>query len=457
MAPVANTAADPANRLSEELRASLRRGLTPTNLGSVPSWTRLDVVHRRAPSDRPEALGAVVLDLVREAVEQLGGDDDVRAARAVLGLDGSTSAQRLTQRRETAAAILSSTSDSFRKHHEPRLLRELAARVLEIDAGLDRGSQRLRADAAGRDVFICHAHVDKDCFARPLAAALAKEGISCWVDEAQILPGDSLFKAINAGLSGARQVVVLLTEAFLGRAWTERELEAATSLELDAGHTLVVPVLAVPRTVFIGRYPLLAGKLAVDWQEGPKRIAELLAQRFGRQPARDWVVDHPQSYIGPIWTRLTPAAGRWSTPHQVALRWGPFIWRGEVRPTDEPVSLTHHKERPDQAPLHVEVNPPAIVTVGQGRAPDAATQSIEEGWTRAAGWAFSIEERRHQREDYERNAERARWLERLRQEYVLTHDDLSPGLLAGTELPPRQWLRHRAEELGVSELIDDLA
>ncbi len=48
-------------------------------------------------------------------------------------------------------------------------------------------------------------------------------------------------------------------------------------------------------------------------------------------------------------------------------------------------------------------------------------------------------------------------LDRLRTEYILTHDPVPPGVLAGTEPIPDVWLRTRAEELGVTEIILDRA
>ena len=39
-------------------------------------------------------------------------------------------------------------------------------------------------------------------------------------------------------------------------------------------------------------------------------------------------------------------------------------------------------------------------------------------------------------------------LRTLRNEYILSHDNLSPGLLAGTEWPPLDWLNRRLGELG---------
>ena len=40
---------------------------------------------------------------------------------------------------------------------------------------------------AARDVFLCHANIDKKSYVRPIAACLADRAVSCWVDEAMFV------------------------------------------------------------------------------------------------------------------------------------------------------------------------------------------------------------------------------------------------------------------------------
>ncbi len=75
--------------------------------------------------------------------------------------------------------------------------------------------------------------------------------------------------------------------------------------------------------------------------------------------------------------------------HRLTARWGPYFRHVEVPALGlDPVSFVHHKTQPDAHTLHVSVDPPAIVTFGQGAAPDRPGLSIDEGWQRAAGWSF---------------------------------------------------------------------
>jgi hypothetical protein len=51
-----------------------------------------------------------------------------------------------------------------------------------------------------------------------------------------------------------------------------------------------------------------------------------------------------------------------------------------------------------------------------------------------------------------------RWnlLEKLRHEYILSHDNLSPALVAGTEKPPNDWVNRRLAKLGEKWILSDL-
>jgi TIR domain len=237
-----------------------------------------------------------------------------------------------------------------------------------------------------RDVFICHASSDKETHARPLAAALSRRAISTWMDEAEIRPGGSIIDAINEGLGLARFVTPIITEAFMARDWTRRELNAAFTLEMTARRVIVLPILAADRDLYFARYPLLADKLYLDWENGPERLADEVSQLFARAPQPEWHHQHPQEHVGIVWVTVLHEAHNVGVEHRLTLRWGPYIrnvhW---TPPSVEPVSFVHHKINPDVVTLHASVDPPATVTFGQGQPPRGHAINIDEGWTRSAG------------------------------------------------------------------------
>ncbi len=46
--------------------------------------------------------------------------------------------------------------------------------------------------------------------------------------------------------------------------------------------------------------------------------------------------------------------------------------------------------------------------------------------------------------------QKATVLQKLTQEYILSHDGISPRLAAGLEYPPSEWINKRLAELGYS-------
>ncbi len=96
-----------------------------------------------------------------------------------------------------------------------------------------------------KDIFLCHASINKDAIARPLFSALLSEGLDVWFDEAEIKWGDSISALIQHGLSSSRYVLVLLTPEFLDNPgkWRFEELNAALSSQIDSGRTSVLPIV----------------------------------------------------------------------------------------------------------------------------------------------------------------------------------------------------------------------
>jgi len=76
------------------------------------------------------------------------------------------------------------------------------------------------------DFFVSHASVDTEAVARPLAEALRARHQRVWFDGREVRAGDDLAHVIERGIEGALFGVVVLSESFLDRKWTEIELDA---------------------------------------------------------------------------------------------------------------------------------------------------------------------------------------------------------------------------------------
>lgn len=131
------------------------------------------------------------------------------------------------------------------------------------------------------DVFISHASEDKEAVARPLRDALARLGVTVWLDEAQMKVGDSLRRRIDNGIRSSRFGVVILSEAFFRKGWTNHELDGLVTRTV-AGEQSLLPIWHhLTADQVRGYSPSLADKVALstdhlDIQEVAEQIAEVV-------------------------------------------------------------------------------------------------------------------------------------------------------------------------------------
>jgi hypothetical protein len=112
------------------------------------------------------------------------------------------------------------------------------------------------------DVFISHASEDKDQVVRPLATALQSGRLKVWYDEFELKIGDSLRRKIDKGLAKSRFGVVVLSKSFLGKGWTNYELDGIITRSVT-GDQVVLPIWhEITKQEVIDYSPSLADKLA---------------------------------------------------------------------------------------------------------------------------------------------------------------------------------------------------
>lgn len=112
------------------------------------------------------------------------------------------------------------------------------------------------------DVFISHASEDKDEVVRPLADALRHGGLEVWFDEFELRIGDSLRRKIDSGLARSRFGVVVLSQTFLGKGWTNYELDGLVTRSVS-GEQVLLPIWHnITKKEVIQYSPSLADKLA---------------------------------------------------------------------------------------------------------------------------------------------------------------------------------------------------
>ena len=112
------------------------------------------------------------------------------------------------------------------------------------------------------DVFISHASEDKDDVVRPLALALKDGGLKVWYDEFELKIGDSLRRKIDNGLSKSKFGIVVLSNSFINKGWTNYELDGIIT-KVVTGEQLLLPIWHnITKKEVIEFSPSLADKLA---------------------------------------------------------------------------------------------------------------------------------------------------------------------------------------------------
>ncbi|NDF25831.1 MAG: toll/interleukin-1 receptor domain-containing protein, partial [Thaumarchaeota archaeon] len=128
------------------------------------------------------------------------------------------------------------------------------------------------------DVFICHAHEDKDAVARPLANKLRELGLSVWYDEFNLRLGKSIRGTIDEGLKSSSYGVVILSKTFFAKEWTKLELDALVAI-FNTSEDRILPIRYGLTPDEVSKIsPILAGIFSRSWDEGLENLANEVYQ-----------------------------------------------------------------------------------------------------------------------------------------------------------------------------------
>lgn len=231
---------------------------------------------------------------------KLGQIDSLNEVIAKLQTKVADVEKKIAQKRvdETKASLQYQTElerESKRKQQEQKKLTDsYQRRINELTGALNRSVRaqmrpvttlysQIQEDSTIYDVFISHAHEDKEGFATPFVEELRKRGVKVWYDNDEIKWGDSLRAKIDSGLKHSRFGIVVISRSFISKGWTNHELDGLFNLEMTHGKTILPIWHDITKTEVQNFSPSLAGKKAMSTAVmTPAEIADELVKLLNR-------------------------------------------------------------------------------------------------------------------------------------------------------------------------------
>lgn len=115
------------------------------------------------------------------------------------------------------------------------------------------------------DVFISHANRDKEDFVEDLYHSLRKLGVDIFYDKESLEWGDNWKDKILNGTKNAEFAIIVISENFFDREWTERELSEFLNRQNRNGQKLILPIIHnISVEELKKKYPNVADIQAID-------------------------------------------------------------------------------------------------------------------------------------------------------------------------------------------------
>lgn len=118
------------------------------------------------------------------------------------------------------------------------------------------------------DVFISHAHEDKEPLVTELSRQLTESGLRVFEDVRVMKLGDSLSDKINEGIKRSKFGLVVLSKAFFQKGWTQYEYKGFLHKEIEEGRTVILPIWhGVTKEEVVEFNPVLVDKWGVKTED----------------------------------------------------------------------------------------------------------------------------------------------------------------------------------------------
>lgn len=195
---------------------------------------------------------------------------DKRTQRAKYAID----LQREIERENKKSALEQKKIQELYEQKVEALTKSLNDALMAKQSSVNLYNQ---TDDSEYDVFISHASEDKTPFVEELVKALQDKDVKVWYDSLSIAWGDSLRKQIDNGLKKSRFGIVVLSENYIKKGWTQYELDGLFDIEMTKGKTILPIWHNITKQQVMDFSPTLAGRKALT---SATMTAEEIADTF---------------------------------------------------------------------------------------------------------------------------------------------------------------------------------
>lgn len=145
-------------------------------------------------------------------------------------------------------------------------------------------------------IFLSHASEDKEKIVEPLIECLKSGGISnIWYDKNEVEEGHSIIRKINEGLSNSKIGIIVLTPNFIGKHFTNWELECLLWLMIYNKIRLIPLMKNINREQIVEKYPLMNPLL---FKEILDDCDEELIQHINNYLLKgNFLINHPNNQV----------------------------------------------------------------------------------------------------------------------------------------------------------------
>jgi hypothetical protein len=132
------------------------------------------------------------------------------------------------------------------------------------------------------DFFICHDWHDKEAVAKPIYEELTKRGYYVWLDETELLVGDSIQKKITKGIQNCTFGILILSRNLIdNKRWADFEAQSLMNRHISNNQNIILPIWHDVDEMDISEYsPYLVDKYALRTDDGIEAITNGLEAKF---------------------------------------------------------------------------------------------------------------------------------------------------------------------------------